>query len=124
MSGPQSCHHLLKQQLRLFPVSASSTHQFPGNQKHGAHTWNEKNNSPKEKIYTKNKSCIWPLLVLVYIKKKIDVHLRGTVTHFPPNHCYPLRNHTEYSTSRFVILHLNCKTRGHGTERRILPSLH
>lgn len=36
-----------------------------------------------------------------------------------PRHYYPLRNHTEYSTSRFVLLHLNCKTRGRGTEVRI-----
>lgn len=53
-------------------------------------------------------------------KKKCSI----TATRSPPNlytprHCYPLENHTEYSTSRFVLLHLNCKTRGRGTEIRI-----
>lgn len=77
-------------------------------------------------IYTKNKSCIWPLSSLY--KKNICIYLYMCVCvwlrHVPlptstPRHCCPLRNHTEYSTSRFVLLHLNCKTRGRGTKIRI-----
>lgn len=81
-------------------------------------------NGMKRKIHkksTQRTKVAFGLFLSLY-KKNIYVCVelwRISLQISTPRHCYPLRNHTEYSTSRFVLLHLNCKTRGHGTERRI-----
>lgn len=100
--------------LRIFPVSSSTTHQFPGNLKDGA--WNEKKNITRN-LHKEQKLH---LASFFPVEKEKVVELRPVpLPASTPRHCYPLRNYTEYSTSRFVLLHLNCKTRGRGTEIRI-----
>lgn len=79
-------------------------------------TWNEKKNITRN-LHKEQKLH---LASFFPVEKEKVVELRPVpLPASTPRHCYPLRNYTEYSTSRFVLLHLNCKTRGRGTEIRI-----
>lgn len=78
-------------------------------------------------IYTKNKSCTWPLSSLYKKNKqkqnKNVAYLRPVpLPTFTPRHCYPLEknNHTEYSTSRFCFtsLELQNERAGMGEEQK------
>lgn len=91
--------------LRVFPVSSSFTHQFPDYMttqcSHGM-----KRNIHKESTQSKS-STFFP--AQVYQNKRASPSQRRLQN--------LQRNQTEYGTSRLVLLHWNCKTRGKGTER-------
>lgn len=95
--------------FQFSPARLTSFHTF----RNMALTWNEKKIHKESKLSTKLH------FFLPCIKKTWrNVPLRTS----SPRHRYPLRNHTEYSTSHFVLLHLNCKTRGQGAEKNLPKS--